>query len=76
MNRSQLEHIIRASAAILATDEFIVVGSQSVLGTLPNPPPALAMSIETNLYPAGLTLPDTVPLSAVRCHDPLEISDS
>ncbi len=32
MNRSQLEHIIRASAAILGTDQFVIVGSQSILG--------------------------------------------
>ncbi|MYE23706.1 MAG: hypothetical protein F4Y01_07140 [Gammaproteobacteria bacterium] len=35
----------------MATDEFIVVGSQSVLGKHPNPPASLAMSIEADLYP-------------------------
>ena len=51
MNRSQLEHIIRASAAILATDQFVIVGSQSILGTYPHPPDALAESIEADIYP-------------------------
>ena len=51
MNRSQLEHIIRASAAILGTDEFIVVGSQSVLGAYPQPPSVLSVSAEADLYP-------------------------
>ena len=51
MTRSQLEHIIRASAAILATEQFVVVGSQSLLGTYPRVPPALAYSVEADLYP-------------------------
>lgn len=33
MRRDQLEHAIRAACAILETDEVIIVGSQSVLGT-------------------------------------------
>ena len=51
MNRSQLEHIIRASAAILDTDQFVIVGSQSILGAYPSAPSALAESIEADLYP-------------------------
>lgn len=51
MNRSQLEHIIRASAAILGTDQFVIVGSQSILGAYPSIPPALAESVEADLYP-------------------------
>ena len=51
MNRSQLEHIIRASAAILGTDQFVIVGSQSILGAYPTVPHALAESVEADLYP-------------------------
>ena len=51
MERSQLEHIIRAAAAILDTDEFIVVGSQSILGAHPDAPASLTVSIEADLYP-------------------------
>ncbi len=51
MNRSQLEHIIRASAAILATDQFVIVGSQSILGAYPHAPRDLAESIEADIYP-------------------------
>lgn len=51
VERSQLEHIIRAAAAILDTDEFIVVGSQSILGAYPDAPASLKMSIEADLYP-------------------------
>ena len=51
MERSQLEHIIRAAAAILDTDEFIVVGSQSILGAYPDAPASLKVSVEADLYP-------------------------
>ncbi len=51
MNRSQLEHIIRAAAAILATDQFVIVGSQSILGTYPEATGTFAESVEADLYP-------------------------
>ena len=51
MRRSQLEHIIRASAAILDTNELIVIGSQSILGAYPHAPASLTMSMEADLYP-------------------------
>lgn len=52
MKRSQLEHIVRASAAILTTEHFIVVGSQSILGSFANPPHGpLTESSEADLYP-------------------------
>lgn len=51
MERSQLEHIIRAAAAILDTNEFIVIGSQSILGAHPDAPASLKVSIEADLYP-------------------------
>ena len=51
MNRSQLEHIIRGSAAILGTDQFVIVGSQSILGAYPSAPPGLAQSVEADLSP-------------------------
>ena len=35
MNRSQLEHIIRASGDVLKEDAVIIVGSQSILGSSP-----------------------------------------
>ncbi|MFN0250736.1 MAG: DUF6036 family nucleotidyltransferase [Kofleriaceae bacterium] len=51
MNRSQLEHVIRASAAISGDDEIIVVGSQSILGKFPSAPPELCKSTEADVYP-------------------------
>lgn len=51
MNRSQLEHIIRACGAIASDKEFIVIGSQSVLGKYPTAPPDLLRSMDADLYP-------------------------
>ena len=51
MNRAQLEHVIRAAAAISGDDEIIVVGSQSILGQFPAAPAELCTSDEADLYP-------------------------
>ena len=51
MTRDQLEHLIRAAAEITHEYEFVVVGSQSILGPIPNPPPELTMSMEADIYP-------------------------
>ena len=46
MTRDELEHIIRASADVTDQYEFIIVGSQSILGPVPNPPEVFTMSAE------------------------------
>lgn len=51
MKRSQLEHIIRASADIADDDEIVVVGSQSILGQFPSAPDDLLVSVEADVYP-------------------------
>lgn len=51
MNRAQLEHVIRASAAISGDDEIVVIGSQSILGQFPAAPPELCVSNEADVYP-------------------------
>lgn len=51
MNRHELEHLIRASGAITAEYEFVVVGSQSILGKIPYPEPEFKMSAEADIYP-------------------------
>jgi hypothetical protein len=50
MNRPQLEHILRAAAAISGTDRFVVIGSQAVLGQYPDPPPELLISVEADIF--------------------------
>lgn len=37
MKREELEHIIRASADVIDQYEFIIIGSQSILGCPPRP---------------------------------------
>ena len=37
MNRDELEHLIRASGVITNQYEFVIVGSQSILGPIPLP---------------------------------------
>jgi hypothetical protein len=50
MQRQQLEHIIRAAAGITGADQFVVVGSQAVLGQFPDAPPELLVSIEADVF--------------------------
>lgn len=51
MTRVELEHIIRASAEITGQYEFVIVGSQSMLGSVPNPEAVFAVSMEADIYP-------------------------
>jgi len=51
MNRSELEHILRACKEITGEADFIIVGSQSILGKHPDAPRALRRSMELDLYP-------------------------
>jgi len=51
MKRHELEHLIRAAAAITNEYEIMIVGSQSILGALPNAPDVLLQSMEADLYP-------------------------
>ena len=58
MKRSDLEHILRASKGITGETEFIVVGSQCILGPHPDAPKILRQSVEADLYPKQrLTFP-------------------
>jgi len=51
MTRGELEHLIRAAAEVTGEYEFVVIGSQSILGPIPNPPAELTMSMEADIYP-------------------------
>jgi len=51
MKRAELEHILRASKSITGETEFIIVGSQSILGAYPDAPRELRQSMEVDLYP-------------------------
>jgi hypothetical protein len=62
MQRHQLEHIIRAATGITGAQEFVIVGSQAVLGQFPQAPADLLVSIEADIFsfrdPAGSDLID------------------
>ena len=51
MQRSQLEHLIRAAAELTNQYEFVVIGSQSILGAVETPPLECLLSMEADLYP-------------------------
>jgi hypothetical protein len=53
MRRDQLEHAIRTACQIIGRPEVIVVGSQSILGTLPEDqlPADATVSVEVDILP-------------------------
>lgn len=51
MTRAQLEHLLRAAGDLCEEDEFIVIGSQAILGQFPDAPAALRVSAEADLIP-------------------------
>lgn len=51
MQRHELEHLIRAAAQITDEYEFVVLGSQSILGSVQNPPAECVMSNEADIFP-------------------------
>ena len=51
MRRAELEHAVRAAAAVSEDDEIVVIGSQAILGQFPEAPPSLLVSREADVYP-------------------------
>ncbi len=51
MTLEELEHIIRASGEVTGQYEFMIVGSQSILGSVPFPAAVFTMSAEADIYP-------------------------
>ena len=60
MRRDQLEHIIRAAADLTGRNEFIIIGSQAILGQYPDAPAELRVSQEADLYPTDATDRDRI----------------
>lgn len=56
MTREELEHIIRASGDITDQYEFVIIGSQSMLGAVSSPEEVFLVSMEADIYP--LLAPD------------------
>ena len=51
MTREELEHLIRACADITGQYEFVIVGSQSILGSIAGPHEVFTVSMEADIYP-------------------------
>src|ERR1700751_6163272 len=51
MNRSQLEHIIRAASRISGDTEIVVIGSQAIHAQTGRLPPIVFQSMEADVYP-------------------------
>ena len=51
MNRREFEHVIRACVQATGCNEFLIIGSQSILGAGPDAPRELRMSIELDICP-------------------------
>jgi hypothetical protein len=51
LKRRDLEHVIRAAAGIADDLEIIVIGSQAVLGSIPDAPASLLVSVEADIIP-------------------------
>jgi hypothetical protein len=51
VTREELEHIIRACGAVSEPYEFVIVGSQAILGSVPKPQDVFTMSAEADIYP-------------------------
>jgi len=53
MNRDQLEHILRAAGAITGRTEWVIIGSQAILGAFADAPDEITVSEELDLYAPG-----------------------
>jgi hypothetical protein len=53
MTRSELEHILRAAGGISGVTEWVIVGSQAILGAVPDAPREITVSQEVDLYAPG-----------------------
>jgi len=52
MRREDLEHVLGAAANVAGDNEFVVLGSQAILGPFPNAPDPLLRSMEADIFPA------------------------
>lgn len=50
MNRREIEHVLRAAGAITGINTWVIVGSQAILGALPNAPAELLKSEDADVY--------------------------
>ena len=51
MQPEDFEHVLAAAAEVTGQDEFVVIGSQAILGSFAQPPEGLLQSLEADIYP-------------------------
>lgn len=51
MRLQDLDHVVTAAAQIVRETEFVVIGSQAILGSFPDAPETLLRSQEADIYP-------------------------
>ncbi len=51
MTRDQLEHILRAAGTLTDQTDIVVIGSQAILGSQPDAPGSLLVSVEADVFP-------------------------
>jgi hypothetical protein len=51
MRIDEFEHVIAAAANVTGQDEFVVIGSQAILGTHREAPAVMLVSLEADIYP-------------------------
>jgi hypothetical protein len=51
MGPREFEHVVAAAAEVTGQDEFVVIGSQAILGSYGQPPEAMLHSLEVDIYP-------------------------
>lgn len=52
MRREHFEHVVAAAANVVGEDDFVIIGSQAILGSHPDAPDTLLRSLEVDIYPA------------------------
>jgi hypothetical protein len=52
VRREHFEHVVAAAANVTDEDDFVIVGSQAILGPHPGAPDTLLRSLEVDIYPA------------------------
>jgi hypothetical protein len=51
VRREDFEHVVAAAANVTGLDDFVVIGSQAILGTQAEVPAEMLDSIEADMYP-------------------------
>src|SRR6476469_7731709 len=50
MDAAQFRHVLSAAADLTGHDQFVVIGSQAIHGSVDNPPDVLLESMEVDLF--------------------------